>query len=439
MSIHPRSQPLHRESGAVVPPPRVSGRGPDEPVGQPPPTTSSEGFPTTADGAAAQRPVSGPPTGRRADRHADRRSHRRRRWWLTALIAAVLLIVPGVSFARAMTYPGQAPLSVRAVEWVRDNGGGGLVNTVETWWYTRHPPPRSGKPVDVLTQPGAAPTRAADQVLPRVRLLGMPVLAGEGAWRIPARTPTGKPALYTTWFRPDAGHTSVAIGVALIPQQADRLHLVGGTREPAPGLSWPQGFKVPTADRPQLVAAFNAGFKMKDANGGWYGEGKTAAPLVNGAASLVIARDGRATVGAWGGDLRLTPDVVAVRQNLALVIENGRPVPGLNGNAHGRWGSSRNQLQYTWRSGLGTDTHGDLIYVAGRGLTLTTLADGMSKAGIQTGMELDIHTTMVTFNLFNPQNRAADQTGTKLLASMSQPSHRYLGPDQRDFFYVTVR
>jgi hypothetical protein len=45
--------------------------------------------------------------------------------------------------------------------------------------------------------------------------------------------------------------------------------------------------------------------------------------------------------------------VVAVRQNFAMVVENGRPMAGLDRNAEGRWGSGRSQVQYTWRSGLG--------------------------------------------------------------------------------------
>jgi hypothetical protein len=39
-------------------------------------------------------------------------------------------------------------------------------------------------------------------------------------------------------------------------------------------------------------------------------------PLRVGAASLVIYKDGSAIVGEWGCDARLTPNVVAIRQNL---------------------------------------------------------------------------------------------------------------------------
>jgi hypothetical protein len=104
---------------------------------------------------------------------------------------------------------------------------------------------------------------------------------------------------------------------------------------------------------------------MKDAHGGFLADRRTAVALRDGAASAVIDRSGRSSIGRWGRDLTNGPDVVAVRQNLALIIDNGQVVPGLEVNSGNSWGSACNQLQYTWRSGLGTDTQGNLIYVGG--------------------------------------------------------------------------
>jgi hypothetical protein len=160
--------------------------------------------------------------------------------------------------------------------------------------------------------------------------------------------------------------------------------------------------------------------------------------LVDGRASLVISRDGSARIGAWNSTVRMTPDVVAVRQNLDPVIAGGTIANGLADNANGSWGSSRSQFQYTWRSGLGTDARGNLIYVAGNGLTLATLAAAMHDAGIQEGMELDIHSAMVSFDIEQPK-ASGGVTGRRLLSSMASGADRYLSADQRDFFYVTAR
>ncbi len=100
-------------------------------------------------------------------------------------------------------------------------------------------------------------------------------------------------------------------------------------------------------------------------------------------------------------------------------------------------GKCGNQFQFTWRSGIGTDAHGRLIYVAGSQLTLTALAGAMASAGVVRGMELDIHSGRVDCTLFRPGLKGASPN--MLLPSMLSPPDRYLTPDQRDFFAVTLR
>jgi hypothetical protein len=162
---------------------------------------------------------------------------------------------------------------------------------------------------------------------------------------------------------------------------------------------------VPPELRAGLVAAFNSGFKMAAAQGGFYADGRYARPLRDGAASLVVDRNGRMSVAAWGRDARFGPDVAAVRQNLALIVDNGVADPGLGSNAGGRWGSARNQLQYTWRSAVGTDPAGNLVYVGGNQLNLTALAHALTLAGVSRGMELDIHPRMVDLLGYHPGAR----------------------------------
>ena len=57
------------------------------------------------------------------------RSSRVRR---VALMAAALCLVPVVvSYVRTMAQPSDSSFGIRTVEWMRDNGARGLVNTVE--------------------------------------------------------------------------------------------------------------------------------------------------------------------------------------------------------------------------------------------------------------------------------------------------------------------
>ncbi|MGW6194538.1 phosphodiester glycosidase family protein [Kribbella sp. NPDC055110] len=374
---------------------------------------------------------------------SKRRRRRIRKRWI-ALACCLLLVVPAVSYVRALLYPGNATFAVRTVEWFRDHGGGKLIDTIETWKYSHQQPPTTGAPIDT-TGAAAAPVTGLPSVhptaagLPKVHLLpGVTRLPSEGTWAVARRSASGKPLLWTTWFRPDPGHLPVSAAAALLPLGSYRLNLMPGTREPVVGMASQNGYSVPTADRSALVATFNAGFKMNDSHGGWWTTKSAAVPLVDGRASVVILRDGSAQVGTWNRTVRMTHDVVAVRQNLDPVIVDGRIVDGLTTNANGRWGTVRSQFQYTWRSGIGTDAHGNLLYVAGNKLTLATLADAMHQAGIVQGMELDIHAAMVSFDIEQPGPDGA-VTGKRLLDSMNSPTDRYLVDDQRDFFYVTAK
>jgi len=57
----------------------------------------------------------------------------------------------------------------------------------------------------------------------------------------------------------------------------------------------------------------------------------------------------------------------------------------------------------------------------------------MVEAGVVRGMELDIHPAMVTFNVYSPHHRPV-----KLLPALRPSAYRYLRPDQRDFFALTL-
>jgi hypothetical protein len=369
--------------------------------------------------------------------------------WRPALALAValplaVLSVPAASYVTAVTAPGSTDWQTTSVEWVRDHGGGPLVDTVENWWYAHNRPtgaaPAAGTlPTDAGPASPPPSTRRPSAMRPPTLPLpaGQAPLAHEAEW-VPHPGGGATPALYSAYFRPHAAYPSQIVGVAWVNQDLASTHLFAGTAEPVPGTP-PADAQVPQSMRSQLVAVFNSGWKMADSRGGFYAGGKSLVPLKDGAASLVIDTSGRVTVGRWGRDARLGPDVSAVRQNLDLVVDDGRPVDGLSDNATGGWGSPPNQFQYTWRSGLGTDRSGNLIYVAGDRLTLAGLADAMTAAGVQRGMELDIHPATVTFNIIHPSAAGAGIDATKLLPAMVKPANRYLTPDHRDFLAVTLR
>jgi hypothetical protein len=371
----------------------------------------------------------------------------RRRWKRILAVIVVLAAPVGWSYVGYLRAPGSASWSERSVEWTRDHGGEGIVNHVEQWWYTRTAP-GDGIPVAsrLPTVPVAVPARdatvdasTANPAPADVVPIAPDPMSGEGIWMPGVQSVDGVPLIYSTFLRPDVENTAVVAAVLEFDQHLVRTVAVPGTKEPG-GSGWRWASGIPAAERGPLVAAFNSGFRFRHIEGGYFTEGRTAVPLVNGDASLVIDRDGRVDVGAWGTDLTMSPDIVTVRQNLHLIVDRGVVVRGLKDNADGLWGKRKHQLQFTWRSGVGVTADGNLVLVAGDKMTLTAIATALADAGAVRGMQLDIHTQQVTVNLFQPVATSSTAVmATKLLPNMPRPASRFLGADQRDFFAVFVR
>ena len=362
--------------------------------------------------------------------------------------ALALAMVPAArSYAAALKAPGYADFSVRNVDWLRGHGFSGEVDRAEAWWLWRHLPSTTASilalppPPAVSARAGAGGSSLAG--VPRVQTgpsaiapLVTPVLAGEGRWTIEATGPGGAPAIAVARLRPDPAHRTVTASLAWMDPAAVRFSVIAGTRQPA-GHAGADGAEVPPSLRGTLLAAFNLGFKMSDTPGGALEEGMSAGALQAGLATVVVHTDGTATVGAWGRDVSLGPDVAAVRQNLRLIVDGGQVVPGLFDDPAHQWGKL-SWLLPAWRSGVGVDASGHLIYAGGNQLTLDALAQALHQAGAVRAMELDMHNHMVTYNLFS-QLRGGTPVGHKLSPDMTESPQRYLGPDQRDFVAVYAR
>lgn len=249
-----------------------------------------------------------------------------------------------------------------------------------------------------------------------------PVPGGSVAWRPEGRSAVNRPLVYR-------GNVN-GVEVAWLDPQLTRPVFVPGTGDPGGPWSW--GGQIAPEVRGQLVAAFNGGFKMGDIAGGWYSDGRVLKDLVPGQASLVIYNDGRVVVGEWGRDVTLTPDVVAVRQNLGLLVDGGVPV-GAAGNS-GAWGGSVAGVA-TARSAAGVDANGALVLAQAR-VSPQGLAEALAAAGAVRGMQLDINPDWTTFILYG-QNPDGSVSGGQVMGS-GGPGGLYLSPYARDFFAVLL-
>jgi len=429
-------------------------------------TTTALDVATTEDDPDLERFWEADPRSEKQLRRAKRRERRarrspRHRFILRALAVAAFLLMfqVGWSYVHAVTAPGTDPWTARSVEWFRDHGGGGIVNRVEHWWYTNHPPPVGGRPEHGLPK-SAKPS--ADAVGKHSKAVDTPIptappapphlappgnlqpfttpLPGEGVWSPTGRTVKGLPGVYTTFMRPDPVHTSLVTGLAWMDTKLLRGVFVPGLHEPGGGPN-PWGSQVPQDQRGGLIAAFNSGFKMDGARGGYYTDGEMVKPLRDGAASLVILQDGTVNVGMWGRDFAMDPNIKTVRQNLDLMVDGGQEVPGLDSDANDKWGATLGNKVFVWRSAVGVDAQGGLIFVGGNGLNAKSLGDVLARAGAVRAMELDINSQWVSYYTYDqvyPYDPTAVQ-GHKLLPDMQRGEDRYLQSGERDFFAMFAR
>jgi hypothetical protein len=152
----------------------------------------------------------------------------------------------------------------------------------------------------------------------------------------------------------------------------------------------------------------------------------------------VYYRDGHIAVGVWGETVRMTPDVVGVRQNLHLIVSHGRISGSVDSNVETSWGATLGGGYYVWRSGIGVTASGQIVFAYGPALNVRELAELLKRAGAVTAMQLDINPDWTSFMYYVPSH-PADPTPVALLPDQVQPADRYYSVSGRDFTAVYSR
>lgn len=416
-----------------------------------------------------------------------------------------MLVAPGlvavlltVSLVGAALSPGNISFEAKWADWLRSNHAGWFAKHFEQIYYSLEAPPKGGRPKGLNEIPGtvavgaagkgrrstaqpmssptspatnpaaphtktgtatpsSSPTTAPSTPTARstqatttttrpglappspVPLVVHPALPGEGQWQATGPLVDGVPAMYVAQFRADDVYTSEITSAVWMDPKLLRFELVPGQLEP--GGKWAHAPYVTDAEIPYLVAAFNGGFLFPDAKGGIYLEGKVGVPLVQGAASFVIYKDGQVNIGAWGTQVKMGPGVASVLQNLVLLVNDGHIAPSATYTDDAIWGYTLGGGAVVPRSGVGVTADGALVYVAGPALTAKTLAESLQRAGAVRAMTLDMNPYWVTFNFYShPAGHPLDVTGAKLYPEMQRSADRYLPPvlEARDFFEVLL-
>lgn len=245
----------------------------------------------------------------------------------------------------------------------------------------------------------------------------------------PAPAPLPRPRVSITRVR-TADRALVTVATFLGPV---RYVLHNGSADPGPAASGRvrAGPAVTGAERSQLLAAFNGGFKLSAGAGGYMQEGHVISPLRPGFASLVIDRSGQARIGVWGSGLPAPGEAVhSVRQDLRPLVLHGRPAAASADWT--LWGATLGGGAYVARSAIGQDAAGHLMYAASMSAVPADLAAALAGHDARMAMELDINPEWVQLD-------AAGRPGGALTAEIPgqyRPSDQYLAGWTRDFFTI---
>ena len=430
----PYGQAPYGQALPSVPPTYDFGQAPPD-FGQAPPPADGDG------GPPGQRP------GRRRRGRGGKGPGRVRRLfrrpWMRVIVALIALLCCWLAFSigQALTAPGGGSVSSKLAEWARDHYLGPVVTFGE--WLTYNPPKVGGKPSFSLAVPKTAQVKYKHTkhfqpiIPPRLSSMAGTPLPGEGVWRV-LETVKGEPAIFGTFLRPSPVYTSYVAGIVSMDQRLVTFQLRPGSEDPGPG-DWNAQPWITPGSRAGLLATFNGGFKIDTSGGGFYLNGHTAGTLTDGAASVVYYRNGTIKIGVWGRDVRMSSDVVGVRQNLKLIVDYGKVPASVNQDVLGSWGATLGGGYYVWRSGLGVTRDGRVIFVYGPALDVQELADVLQRAGAVEALQLDINPEWMAFDYYQADGHPTDPTPVNLLPDQQGTPYRYYSVYSRDFTAVYAR
>jgi hypothetical protein len=234
------------------------------------------------------------------------------------------------------------------------------------------------------------------------------------------------------------GEPGFTITLLRLDQHLVTLALHAGGSEPG-GAGWPHGDAIGRRESRTVVAAFNSAFREGYGAGGFVEGGRVGWPLRPGKASVVIYQDGIADVGTWGkGVPEPGRPVAAARQNLGLLIDQGRVPPTVDTCVKVCWGDPLHEQPIVARSALGITSDGRLVLAAGHDLSVRALADALLAKGVVRAMELDINPRWVAEYVYAHPRQHAGPTPIALMPGQTGIPGQFLQPYFRDFFTVIV-
>jgi hypothetical protein len=286
----------------------------------------------------------------------------------------------------------------------------------------------------------SAPTPKPHARTPAVHAPIAPAAAVKHVSSAPLVTAPGAPARGWAPVAMIAGRAGAWIaqraGVTLLRFDQSLVHLAlhAGSGEPGGG-GWSYGDQIGPREVHRVVAGFNGGFKLSYGSVGFMSGGRIGAPLKAGLASIVTYKDGTTQIGAWrnGVPARGHP-IGSVLQNQRLLVDHGEPASTLESCVQTCWGSTLGGGTEVPRSALGITSNAQLVWAAGESLSPLAIAKGLSNAGVQRAVELDINPAWVAGYLY--MHRREGPTAVPVVPGQVGIPGQLLAPYSRDFFTI---
>ncbi len=383
-----------------------------------------------------------PPILQEPARRSRRRRHRSRgpRKWVWFPLLALIFLSPAIySWVQMERLPSSLPVGVRSVEWLRQHHFNWLIDDAEHYYYSWKAPQKGGPGLTTLPSVGVGnggPSQPPKQDYqpPNIKPVFARRLPHEGVWRPSGPPVNGGPPVLVTTYRTERDYPQIVAYLAWFDHTRTASAYYPGRYEP-PNAALRGPMQVPYSQRHRLLATFNGGFIYADGLNGDALNGVTNEPFKQGNATVVAYKNGKVDIVSWKGGPTAPKSIAWARQSLPLIVMHGKRNPALDLSTD--WGYTLGNAVRVWRTGLGIDKHGNLIFVAASDQTVISLANILVHAGAVRGMELDINPEWYTLITYRHKGRQI--VPTQVAYNYQQASTRYLVPDDRDFFAIYRR
>ncbi len=244
---------------------------------------------------------------------------------------------------------------------------------------------------------------------------------------------------YRTVIRPDPERPYSELVLVAMDMRQLELGMQAGYEDPKPTTGSPGEGHIPQdpAVYSRVVGTFNGAFKTQHGAYGMMVNRRVLIPPVQGGATVIVNEASEVGLGSWPQSAEIPADIVAFRQNLDPLVEDGVANP--TGRRLWGWQIEGTSVM-TQRTALCVTAAGHLYYAWGEEIDGPTLGRALRQAGCSYAMHLDMnpaHSGFVYTDVVNPKQaeyhlKLADER-------MTIPPDKFVRWSAKDFFYVTVR